>query len=162
MKVTYNGVELDLGDIASDFNAKGIEYLLAYGFAQSLQDSVAGVKKEMKDEGASDDEIATAIKETMQERANAIASGTVGHRVVGPRGSAIETVMRQVALAELTAAFKKKNAKLPKAKDTVTVGGKPFTRTELVAAYVAKHGERLRQEAERRQADAEAEADIEL
>lgn len=80
-----------------------------------------------------------------------IMGGTLGVRATGPRGSAIETVMRAVAIEELRAALGKKNVKWPaKADDELTVGGKVYTRTGLVDAYLEKHGEKLRAEAERR------------
>ena len=90
----YNGIKVDLASESPERIQNAVNYLMAYGFGKSLQDSVAGLKKEMKDAGASEAEIAKAVASDMADRAEAILAGTVGTR--GPRLSGPAAVRREV------------------------------------------------------------------
>lgn len=102
--IESNGVELDLTKVAP----AGIKYLIEYGFAKSLQDKVAGMKKD----GKSDAEILAA----RVDRANAILGGTIGHGTSGPRLIGRDRMVHLVAVEHLTAFAAKKSAKMPDGK----------------------------------------------
>lgn len=134
-----HGVNVDLGtlDIAA------IGRLAQYGARQWVQDAVAGLAKEMKAEGASDADIEAAKVAEMEARWAAILDGTVGTRSGGPRVRGVEKIMRDVAVERIRAGAAKLGKKLPKGEEYQS----------LVTAYVAKHSDALRAEAERRMAE---------
>lgn len=103
-----------------------ITYLLQYGFAQSLQDSIAGRAKAVRDEmvaegkkegneAPTEAEIAEAIKQdllgTLEKRMNAIMAGTVATRSPGAPKDEAAGIVREILLAHA----KSKGLKLPKA-----------------------------------------------
>ena len=90
----YNGVKLDLEAMDESEISNVISYLLPYGYGKSLQDAVAGRKKELVDAGKSEDDVLETLQAEMTERAVAIVAGQVGLR--GPRLSSAETVRNQV------------------------------------------------------------------
>jgi hypothetical protein len=125
-------------------NQKATAYLLQYGFRQSLQDAVAGMKKALSAEGKSDSEITAAMVDATQKRFDAIMAGTIGNRVGVSRVTGIEKLMRDVAIETLRVAAAAKKVALPKGADL----------TALADKYIAKHGDAVRAEAEKRQATA--------
>lgn len=125
-------------------NPKATAYLLQYGFRQSLQDAVAGMKKELSAEGKSKDEITAALREATHKRLDAILCGTMGSRVGTARLVGIDKLMRDVATEALRTAAAAKKVTLPKGKDL----------SALLDKYIAKHGDAVRAEAEKRQATA--------
>lgn len=146
----YNGIKVDTDKITP----AGIAYLLQYGWAKSLQDSVAGRKKAMlagDDETPpmTEDEAEAKLIEIMTKRAEAIVAGEVGQRSGGPRISKLERVMRNVAAEIVKAAAAKKGRKLPK--------GEAYQ--NLISAYIAKNEAAVREEAERRMESVSEEAD---
>lgn len=100
---------------------KSIEYLLQYGFSQSLQDCIAGREKKVKDElaekapDAADDEIASAVASdisgTLQKRLDAIVAGTVGVRVAGEAKDPLLAVARDMIRKAIAKAGKKLDMK---------------------------------------------------
>ena len=149
-KLEYNGIGVNVANITP----AGIAYLLQYGWAKSLQDSVAGRKKALMagdDETPpmSEDEAEAKLVEIMTKRADAIVAGEVGQRAGGPRVTKLERVMRNVAAEIIKAAAAKAGKKLPKGEAWQT----------LVSSYVAKHEEAVREEAERRMETTAGEAD---
>lgn len=126
MKVQYtrDGVEyaLETGNLPET----AISYLLQYGFAQSLQDSIAGrakaVRDEMVEEGKKEGseapteaEIVEAIKQdiagTLAKRMDAISRGEVATRGEGVARDPAAGIIREI----LVASAKKAGKKLPKA-----------------------------------------------
>jgi hypothetical protein len=115
-----------------------IAYLLQYGFAQSLQDSIAGLAKAKRLEleetdsfkngllsaESISDECDLAVLTKLQDRTDAIMAGTVGARVGTPRDEVTTLAREQVKAA------------LAKKKLTVT--------KEKLAELVASHVERNR------------------
>lgn len=99
-----NGVSLDLTNTAPD----GIKYLIEYGYAKSLQDKVAGMKKD----GKTDAEILAA----RESRRDAILGGTIGHGTSGPRLIGRDKMVHLVAVEQVTAYAAKKGKKLPDGK----------------------------------------------
>lgn len=153
----YNGIGVN----TSMLSDAGMKYLLAYGWAKSLQDSVAGRKKALMAGDAvahppvppmTEDEAEAKLVEIMTKRADAIVAGEVGSRSGGPRITKLERVMRNVAAEIIKAAAAKAGKKLPKGEAWQT----------LVSSYVAKHEDAVREEAERRMATTADEADLDL
>lgn len=140
----YNGFKAKVSEI----DAKGIAYLLQYGLAQSLQDSVAGYAKKLRDEVTdkgervyTDEQVADEVTLRMTERFDDILAGEVGARIGGgPRLSGIDKIMRDVAREEIKAAVVKAGMKNPDTKKMA----------ELIESHIAKNGDRLRVEAQAR------------
>lgn len=94
--------------------AESIAYLLQYGWAQSLQDSIAGRAKKVKDECEADTEhpdrdaeaeIDADLDGTLSKRADAIMSGTMGQRESVSRDP-FETMCNRVATEMLVKALR--------------------------------------------------------
>lgn len=148
----------DFAAVIADLSPTSTAYLLQYGFAKSLQDSVAGVKGAVakasieefaafcKEVDLPDDSEAEAVADAvvarrMGKRFDNILAGTVGTRgPAGPKASPIEKVMHAVALERIRAKAKAKSIKLPKGEALA----------ELVAKYIAKSEADIRAEAEHR------------
>lgn len=107
--------------VIDGLNAKTVEYLLAYGFNQSLQDSIAGrakkVAEEEKDKTA--EEIESAVNAdligALGKRLDAILAGTIGMKVGTPKSKLSH--FDRVAMAMLKDYAKLKGKKLPKEKE---------------------------------------------
>lgn len=128
---------------------KGLFYAIQYGLSQSMQDSVAGQQKALRDEGKGDAEIASALHDAMKDRLGAIASGEIGHRVRGPQVRGVDKIARDVAWEIIVAAAQARGvaASLPKkAGDIGALIDKYLADADRKAAAVA--------EAERRMAGA--------
>lgn len=138
--VRYQSLSIDVSKIAP----VGIDYLLQYGFAKSLQDSVAGLKKDVlanrkdyeKDiadgEALSDEELAeVVIEDKLQSRFEAIVAGTVGTRSTGARHTGVEKVMRDIAREVIFARAVEKKVKRPEGDNL----------RDLVEKYLANHAE---------------------
>lgn len=134
------------------FSPKGLFYSIQYGLSQSLQDSVAGMAKELRektDENGeavhNDASIAAALHDAMRERLEAIASGEIGHRVRGPQVRGVDKIIRDVAWEAIVAQATSlgKAALLPK--KSVEING-------LVDKYLSNESRAnsAREEAERR------------
>ena len=149
---------IESGDVVG-----GLDYLLQYGFSQSLQDSIAGRAKAVRDElttrpeGNTDwnmpDEatieaaIAEDIDGMLQKRMNAILAGTVA-----VRGSAAPRDPAAGIVRELLVAWAKaKGKKLPKADSDEYA--------QLAAKMREVKADHIKAELARR---AEAAADIEI
>lgn len=130
--VEYGGFSVDISSISP----KGIAYLLQYGFAKSIQDSVAGRKKELTEEKVktgedadgnpiygterahTDEQVTEILRAEMAERVEAIKSGTVGTRgPSGPRATKEDSVRRKVTLEMFGNFLSKKGVAAPKDKD---------------------------------------------
>lgn len=160
--------------VVEELPATAIAYLLQYGWAQSLQDSIAGRGKAVLEEIADSHraalieaakpndpdpatiadqlaeymqvnrtdiarQVSADIAGTLNKRADAIKSGTVGARVAQPR-DAFLTMCKRIAGEMISAALKAQNVKRPK----------PEKMEELVNAALAKHKDRIEAEATRR------------
>lgn len=129
--VTYGGFTHDV----AAFSVRSAVYLMQYGWAKSLQDSVAGRKKELSEEvklaedgktpllgedgkpilAHTPDEVAAILKTEMGERAAAIIAGTVGTHGPGkPKATSREGMILKVTREWLSAAASKAGKKLPK------------------------------------------------
>lgn len=102
--------------VIDGLNAKAVEYLLQYGWAQSLQDCIAGREKKVREEilaknpDASKEEIETAqaadLIGALGKRMDAILAGTVSTRTKLPKFEAF-------AKRKFLAAAKKAGKKVP-------------------------------------------------
>lgn len=173
----YNGVKIVLADESTDRVQNAISYLLPYGFGKSLQDSVAGLKKKMTEEGKPAAEIEAAILADMAERAEAIFAGTVslrGPRLSGPeaiRNAVIDEYFKAWAVAQ-----KAKGKSLPSLKSRFGVKASDATAeqrkavADAIAAirekYAAANALRIEEETQRRlkaqAAQVDEEIDLEL
>lgn len=137
--------------------AASVAYLIQYGFAQSMQDCIAGLAKAKRaDLEATDDfkagkltpeniadEISLAILTQLEKRHKAIVEGTIGIRASAPRDE-----LSSLAREQVRAALAKKGVKVEKEK-----------LAELVAAHIEKNRDKLVAELERRKA---SQFDVEL
>jgi len=145
-KVEHNGFELTVADIAP----AGIAYLLQYGFAKSLQDSVSGRAKAMaeakvKATGApkyTQEEIDADIEAKIVARVGKILKGELDYGPAGSRLTGLARVKWDVAEEWVKAAIKAKGAKAPKGDEWKA----------LVESYIAKYDAKVTAEAERRSA----------
>lgn len=140
-----------------------ISYLLQYGFAQSLQDSIAGRAKAVREEyeaAAKENnetvnpaDLARAIESDLDgqlsKRLDAIRTGSVGSRVGTPKDP-FKAMCLRVAREMLSAALKAANTKMPKDKEKVA---------ELVATLIERNRAKVETEAKRRM---EASPEIDL
>lgn len=157
--VSYAGFEV----ATSSINIVGLSYLLQYGFAKSIQDAVAGRKKELSAETNEDgsakhteEEVAAIVKAEMADRVEKIVSGTIGVRTPGaPRATPFEAMVVRVAKEYLRAAAAAAKKVLPKADDVDEHGANKFE--PILAAFTERNRERIEAEARLRVA-AEAEA----
>lgn len=176
-ELTYGNTVLALADIPEvskiALMARGLSHILGNEVASKVSGKVKKWEAEnealLEDdpEGfaeASRDNRESWAEEAYNDAVNKIMSGTLGLRAVGPRGTAIETEMRDIAIEEIKAHLAAQKIKWPsKADGIIPTKSGPKTRSDLVAAFVAKHADRLRVEAERRQAAvADVAADLDI
>lgn len=161
ISVNVFGTDLTQGDFKVSpevITEKGLSYLLAYGFRQSVQDCIAGKAKELREEIVSDDdaaklglepgsrryndaEIASQLRDIQQARVAAIIDGTIADgRTGAPRMTKLESIMNAVAVERLRAKLAKFKLALPSGKNkdgsdkTIRVNGKDATRDMLITA----------------------------
>lgn len=152
--LTYGDVTVD----TSTLPPASIDALLRRGLSHYLGNEQASKLTSWKEseEGktASDAQVSTKKAELIAGAMRALHEGTVGTRTFGPRGTALETLEREVAWERLSPML----AKVPGYKASVFKdGGKlhitgrgDLTKAELIAAYIAKNAEAVRKEAESR------------
>lgn len=145
-------------DLPGDHDAREA-YLLQYGFAQSMQDSIAGKAKAWREatneEGNrlhSDVEVQVMLHDAQQARFDAIVEGTVSHGARGPRLATIDRIMRDVATERLKANAAKTKQSMPKGKEL----------SALVDKYLAKYADSAKEEAQRRMDATAEEVEIDL
>jgi len=163
MKLTYtrNGKEYSVE--TESLKAESLSYLLQYGFSQSLQDSIAGAEKAVRQEykeqadaaGETVDEaeVAEAVKQdidgTLQKRVDAILAGTVGTRVPQQRDP-FAAMCKRIATEMARKGFKAANIKWPKDRAD-----------EVVGKVLEKHKAAIEAEAKKR-LDAQSEVTVDM
>ena len=158
-QIKYGDFDIDTQTVP----ATSLVALVQRGFNNILGNEVASKVTKWKDdykdehgENPNDAEVATYTYDCRKAALQRILDGTLGVRQsAGPRGTAIDTVMRQIAVERLAAALKKQNTKMPIKDETVTVGGKSYDRASLIAAHLMKNADVIRTEAEKRMAQAD-------
>lgn len=92
-------------------------------------------------DSAKTDYVAAAIK--------ALYDGTIGDSSRGPRGSTIDTVIRGLAEKEVRKILADNKLTMPTGDKVVKFpSGEELNRNDLITRRIAKHGDRLRKEAE--------------
>jgi hypothetical protein len=163
-KLTYARDGAEYAVEINTLSPEALAYLLQYGWAQSLQDSIAGRAKAVREEyaknqpEAEEDEVLAAIKAdvagTLAKRMDAILSGTIGQSqgkaptLLPGRSKEFRAVTREW----LAAWAKSKGKKLPKA-DTPEYAA-------LVTKFAEAKSADIQAEAERRMAGADVELDF--
>lgn len=155
MALTYGTHSVNIADLSP----KAAAYLMQYGFAKSLQDSVAGMRAELTATKDADgnakytaDEVNVILHDTQAERLGKILAGTIGIRAAsGPKATPIESVIKRVALEEIRNAVAAKNA--GKATKDVVKLPTGDALNSIVAKYIEKYLDRLTAEATRRMAN---------
>ena len=97
-----------------------------------------------------------------EARADALKTldeGTLGvHAARGPSRDPIESAMRTIARTLVSDTLKKNKLKIPSGDKTVTLADQDFTMDELIDRQIAKNGDHIRKEAERKVAEDERRA----
>ena len=97
-----------------------------------------------------------------EARADALKTldeGTLGvHAARGPSRDPIESAMRTIARTLVSDTLKKNKLKIPSGDKTVTLAGQDFTMDELIDRQIAKNGDHIHKEAERKVAEDERRA----
>jgi hypothetical protein len=153
--VEHNGVTLNPADYSLEQIERAVVYLFQYGFAKSLQDSVAGHRKARLAEGASEDEVNEEIRLAGEERRDAILNGTLNAR--GPRLTS-EAAIRRDVIEELFRLWAKKAAdagkgKLPRAPKGATESEKKAVAEKIKALkerFANANADKIASEVERR------------
>lgn len=138
--------------------------LMKRGFVHILGNEVASKvtawKKTDAGTNATEAEIDAKTEAFRAEALAKIMDGTMSVRVGTTRGTALETVMREVAIERLKSNFAaaiKKNPAHPKfpadAKTTINVRGEELTRAVLIERHIAKFRDVIESEARRRMAE---------
>lgn len=143
-EMTFRGFTVTLGQIPPT----SIAYLLRYGFNQTLQDlSMAGVRDQLERKNPqahfSNDDVAAALASRRTARVEALLNGTIGVRVAGEAktsGTSFDKMVLTIAKEAIAALAKAKGKAVPK-KEALAA---------IISAYVAKHGDTLKAEAQRR------------
>lgn len=151
---------------------QSLEALLKRGFSHFIgneQASKVAAAFAGKPEAEATDEMKAAKKAEVQTAAiAALLAGTVGVRASGTGGTKAtpkESIVRANAKKEVTDILKHNKIGFPTGEKKVKMpDGAELTGAELIARYVAKHGERLGKEADaelkRRARDAEKVGDL--
>lgn len=134
--------------------AKSIEYLLTYGFKQSVADASASPAAEAKKKGASEAEVQAAVDKARATRVEAILAGTVGMRAAGGGNglTKLERKVREVGMEYIEALAKKKGISLraPKGADEATREAAAEAREALFQKFLTAKQAEWTAEAERR------------
>lgn len=144
-----NTASLSAYDFAIEVGELPSEMILAlaqHGFKQKLGDAAAMTKEE-KAELGSEEAVAAKIAERRKAIVQNLREGKFSAGgTAGPRLKGLDAIVRDVAIERLKAAFSAKSIKWPTGK------GSAERIAELVGKLVAKHGDDIRAEAERRMA----------
>ena len=146
--IEAHGFTLTVADLEA-MSPKGLSYLLANGYKQSLTDAAAFTKDQKA--GKSAGELQELADGKRKSRHEAILSGSVGS-VSGSRATPIERFMDQVAEERVRAIALARGVPMPKnTKDAKVLDA-------AIAKVLAKFGEDIRAEAEARMSAANAAA----
>ena len=94
-------------------------------------------------------EIEKFLNGKVADAVKALHDGTVGDGMRGPRGTALDTVIRAIASAEVKKTLANIGVTMPSGDKKVKfTTGEELTASELIARRIAKHGDRITKEAE--------------
>lgn len=148
--IKYGTHEIDTATLpevsATALMRRGLAHFLGNEQASKVASFVKASKEPVTDEAK-----AAKLAEFVASAKEALIAGTIGSNVRGPRGSAVETVERALAKAEVISILSNLSPKVkfPKGEEKVEFAdGTKLSGEELIARRLAKHGDRLRKEAE--------------
>jgi hypothetical protein len=154
LPVTYGSFSIpDFYALGPKAQAKLTTGGLAHFLGNESASKTSTWKKTEEGAAASEAEVEAFRVARMNELFNNLLADTVGSSAHGPRGSAVETVMRKLATEDLQSRCKAANISFPTGDKTVSIVGsdgtaEALTRVQMVDRRLAVHGERLRNEAE--------------
>src|SRR3954471_23062408 len=127
LSIKYGDVTFSLATLP----AASLAALASRGLAHYLGNEGASAVSSKKDafakehDGAEPDEstVASWKAEELAARVARITEGTIGQNSRGPRGTAVDTIARRIAVSELTANLAKSKIKFPTGKETVALPG---------------------------------------
>lgn len=154
----------DLSIDSSKLSPVGLEALVRRGISHLLgneQSSKVGPESawakafaESNKRPPSKDEIDAQKVELQKVAIQALYDGTIGIRAAGPRTNPLDSEMSSIAKREVLDVLRTQGIKkFPTGDDVVTLGGQSFTGDILIERRLAKHGERIKREAEKLIAD---------
>lgn len=149
--------------VLADMPMTSVVALAQRGFNHVMGNEVASKVKTYKDNtenDQSDAAIETFAKAKRDEFMAKIMAGTLGIRTVGAAVDPVEAEMEKLASAEITEQLKANGIKWQRDRDAsgkvvkgseafVALSDGKFTRDELIERRLAKHGDRLRETAEK-------------
>lgn len=156
--IKYGNRTIELNDMPES----NVTVLVQRTVNHILQNEVSAKVKNWKDAYTKEngtepdeDEVAEQTEAFRDEQWTRITEGDLTLRSSGPRGTAIETLMREIATKRVRLAAKAAKITLPKkATDTIDVRGiGPQTMAQLVQRRLDKEGDDIRAAAERQMAD---------
>jgi hypothetical protein len=140
MELAFGGFNV----LSDDLPIESVVYLLQYGFAQCLQDmSAAQIRAQAERKGLemTTAEVTEALEARRAEKVKNLLNGTIFVRKAGaPRATSFDKVVATIVKERLTAAVLRKGVALPKGDAYHT----------LVEGFIAKYGDDVRAEAQRR------------
>lgn len=128
--------------------SRGISHYL--GNEQASRVSAFVEAEKVKGNTVGDAEKATAKADFVKAAVDKLLAGTVGQGSSrGPRGTTVDTVIRQLAEKEVRAVLKAAGITMPSGEKVVEFSdGTKLTKAQLIDRRVAKRGDALRKEAE--------------
>lgn len=124
---------------------EALDYLLLNGFKQALGDSIAGLGKKLKEEGLDEAAVEAQLQAAMHAKFDAIVSGSVSVRSIGPRLQGEDKFIADYADEVLKAQFAKKSLKWPNGK-----GSAETIKTLRDKLLASQHGDKVRSEGKKR------------
>ena len=156
-KFTYGDHAIDTDKLPP----QSVDALIRRGIAHFLGNEQASKVASHFDEkpDATDAEKAAYKAECQKSAIEALLKGTVGANVRGPRGSQLETIVRQLAEKEVRDILKHNGLTMPSGDKVVEfASGEKLTKAVLINRRVTMHGERLNAEATKEMARREKDA----
>jgi len=133
---------------------RGVSHFLGNEQASKLTAWIEATTKTANGAAPGDDEKAAKKAELIKAAIEALASGTVGTRVSGPRVEPIEAARNGIAKKEVLDILRAANIKVPKGEESVKFAdGTEKTLAQMVATRLEKFGDRIEKEAAKKLAD---------
>jgi hypothetical protein len=156
MQYTYGQLTIDsdkLNPIGLEALVKrGLSHLLGNEQSAKVGPESAWFKNFVKDQSRNPtaDEVSAQKVDFQKSAIESLYDGTIGTRASGPRVDPITAEMQTIARREIADVLRTQGIKkFPAGDATVTLAGETYTGEQLVARRIAKHGDRLRKEAEK-------------
>lgn len=157
-KITYGRFEIDTADLPETSVAallrRGVAHYFGNEVAAKVTNAKAKFEKENEGAAASDEQV-EAWKVELQDKAfDALVDGTVGTSVArGPAADPLEAKMAVVARENVLVILAANKIKAPKKGESIKFGNATMSMEDLVARQIAKNGDSIKAEAERRIAE---------